>query len=627
MQAAEIIRLDLVRKNELAFKTLVAATILSISVQLLTQLPLNYILASFTGLVMTLVLGYFHYTKKITNWLPYIVFLAVFEVVFSWVYFTQDFQTLLATYFLLIVMGIYMQRNYIYLGFIGGAICHVFFFMKWEDARGADPMYWITTSSYFVGVTVIMIAFTRLNQFYVNDLNETQKQTELLNVQLQNQKEELSQKNHELNELHRVKDEILANTSHELRTPINGIIGIAEAMMDMPKEQFSDKTKRNLSMIVESGRRLSYLVNDILDFSKMKHHELDVRPEPTHLSEVLVSVLEFLETQKKGKRLTFVDQISKTQLPVVLVDPNRLRQIFQNLITNSIKFSDQGTIEISATFDQLNVYISVYDQGIGIPENKLDKIFEAFEQVDGTLERYFGGTGLGLAIVKKLVEMHSGHIHAQSEMGKWTRFTFSLPIYHDEKKKVVRLFSDDHVPLKTIIEEQQSAVVVAEKTAPVESEQSDIQPQMSHILIVDDEPINLKVLETQLSIYDMQISSASSGVEAVTMIARGLNPDLILLDVMMPGLNGFDTLRKIRESHPLEKLPVILLTAKNTPEDIQKGFQVGANDYVVKPFQKTELMARVNMHLQLAKSNRKLTAMKNRLQQVAQQNTSLEQTR
>lgn len=233
--------------------------------------------------------------------------------------------------------------------------------------------------------------------------------------------------NQRLQELDKLKDEFLANTSHELRTPLNGIIGLSESLLDGAAGPVPEPMKKYLEMIAYSGKRLANLVNDILDFSKLKNHTLQLHPRPVKVHESVQLLLKITEPLVNGKPIELINAVPET-IPPVLADEGRLQQILYNLVGNAVKFTDQGSITVSARHENKTVVIDVVDTGIGIPEDQVEKIFESFEQVDGTDNRKYGGTGLGLAITKRLVELHGGSISASSTLGAGSRFRVRLPI-------------------------------------------------------------------------------------------------------------------------------------------------------------------------------------------------------
>jgi two-component system sensor histidine kinase ChiS len=237
----------------------------------------------------------------------------------------------------------------------------------------------------------------------------------------------LTELNDRLQQADQLKDEFLGNTSHELRTPLNGIIGLAESLIDGVAGELSDKAKTNLAMIVGSGKRLSVLVNDILDFSKLKHKDIGLQLKPIGLRELVDVVLTLsgpLVAQKPVQLLNNID----INLSPVMADENRLQQILHNLVGNAIKFTDNGQVEVSAQRLEQHLQITVSDTGIGIDEEKLDRIFESFEQAEGGTAREYGGTGLGLAVTKQLVQLHGGEIWVESTPKLGSQFRFTLPI-------------------------------------------------------------------------------------------------------------------------------------------------------------------------------------------------------
>lgn len=405
---------------------------------------------------------------------------------------------------------------------------------------------------------------------------------------------ELEKKNADLQKINQLKDEFLANTSHELKTPLNGIIGIAESLMDGATGQLSQKTLFNLSLIASSGKRLSQLVNDLLDFSQLKHKNIELKIQVVGIREITNVVLMLSQPLVGQKDLRLVNKIDP-ELPTVDADENRLQQILYNLVGNAIKFTPSGTVEVSASVVNHELAITVADTGIGIPADKLDRVFESFEQADGSIAREYGGAGLGLAVTKQLVQLHNGRIWVESTVGVGSHFTFTLPISQGkvERKRQKEVSKVQVFPV--IKEAPNNVLIEPEKLAP---------PKKGfQILIVDDEPVNLQVLVNHLSLQNYAITQAANGMEALELIDQGSKPDLILLDIMMPKMTGYELCQKIRERFPANELPVVLLTAKNQVSDLVEGFSAGANDYLTKPVLKNELLARIKTHIRLAKIN------------------------
>jgi signal transduction histidine kinase/ligand-binding sensor domain-containing protein/class 3 adenylate cyclase/ActR/RegA family two-component response regulator len=395
--------------------------------------------------------------------------------------------------------------------------------------------------------------------------------------------------NERLQRIDKMKDEFLANTSHELRTPLHGIVGIAESLIGVAKGTVSEFLDSNLSMIISGGKRLTNLVNDILDFSKLKMSELELKKRPVDMGALTDVVLEFSKSLIAQKVLKLENKIKKN-LPPVNGDENRLQQIMYNLIGNAIKFTDSGTVTISASQHKDMVEISIADTGIGIPEDKIDNIFLSFEQVDASISREYGGTGLGLAITKKLIELHGGNINVKSEIGKGSTFSFTLPV-SEEKVKI----TEQREEVAKVREVGNGEFISLKDQARMEGE--------FNILVVDDEPINQQVLLNHLSIGNYNVTQALNGQEALKLMEEDNKFDLILLDIMMPKMSGYEVCQKIREKYLPSELPVIMLTAKNQVSDLVEGFSSGASDYLAKPFGKNELLARIKTHLNLLKIN------------------------
>lgn len=434
----------------------------------------------------------------------------------------------------------------------------------------------------------------------VDEIGALAQSVELMASQLEISFSSLEEHNEELQRLDRLKDEFLSNTSHELRTPLNGIIGIAESLLDGATGPLTTQTRQNLAMIVSSGRRLGSLVDDLLDFFKLKHTELELQRSPIVLRALVEVVLMLSRPLVKHSLIEFANNVPE-DLPPVDADENRLLQIFHNLVGNAIKFTDKGAISINARQQGQDIVIEVIDTGIGIALEEQVRIFESFEQADGSSSRQYNGTGLGLAITKKLIELHGGAIAVESTPNQGSTFRFTLPLSPTQPTKAAA-FS----PQKSLAEIQQSFVMrrLTGDTETVsildpQTLRAD-HPERYSILLVDDEPVNLQVLVNHLSLQDYAIAQASNGIEALELIESGIKPDIVLLDIMMPRMTGYEVCRQLRQKYSLDELPVVMLTAKNQVSDLVTGFDCGANDYLTKPISKAELLARIKTHLQLS---------------------------
>ena len=410
--------------------------------------------------------------------------------------------------------------------------------------------------------------------------------------------------NERLRQVDRLKDEFLANTSHELRTPLHGIIGIAESLIKGATGLLPEKTLSNLQMVVLSGKRLNNLVNDILDYSKLKEKDLVLQRKAVDLKSLTEVVLLMYKPLVAAKTLELKREIS-SDIPLVYADENRLQQIMHNLIGNAVKFTPAGIVNISASRGKQPgkdvVIVKVIDTGIGIPADKLEVIFQSFEQVDASTAREYGGAGLGLSISKQLVELHGGAIGVESEVGKGSIFWFTLPVWQDEFQVSPQVATADTQPLGIFLNESNMVTGNGVSKVTVGSREKYC------ILAVDDEIINLQVLVNHLSLHDYSVIKALNGEEALMIIRDpGERVDIVLLDVMMPHMSGYEVCREIRKFYSPSELPVIMLTAKSQLDNLLEGLESGANDYITKPFSSEEVLERIRVHLQLLNANREL---------------------
>ncbi|MGD1852412.1 MAG: ammonium transporter, partial [Cyanophyceae cyanobacterium] len=477
---------------------------------------------------------------------------------------------------------------------------------------------------------------------------------------------ELQLANRALRHLDDLKDQFLSNTSHELLTPLNCIIGLAESLSDGSFGVIIPNQYKSLSLIVQSGYRLIHLVDDILDFSKFKNNKLLLECRSLDIGPIIKNVIELYQAQAQMKRLSLTAEV-EANLPHLWGDGDRIHQILNNLIGNSLKFTEAGSITLKAQPvdgpDGSEILLSITDTGVGIAEEYLDHIFGAFEQGDGTTARRDGGTGLGLAITHQLVELHHGEIWAESKEGEGSTFFVKLPraeLVHEklfkqnfkqrenqqlETEPVTEPVSDsNHEPGTrpivdlTIEAESKATLVNFDKPLPSfpqenpmaiapnidnettqfpleniddalinqinlfsdEADSIEKSDSLFKVLIVDDEPINQKVLADYLGNGFYDVRTVSSGQAALrTVFEERWLPNMVLMDIMMPIMSGYEATQQLRKVYSPGDLPVIMLTAKNQINDIVHGLDVGANEYLTKPISKRELLARLKTHLEL----------------------------
>lgn len=417
--------------------------------------------------------------------------------------------------------------------------------------------------------------------------------------------------NHTLQKLDKIKDSFLANTSHELRTPLNGIIGLAESLIDTAAHKFDGETLGKLTMIRASGKRLANLVNDILDYSKMAEHNLDIKVHPVNTFTAVQEVVALLQGLAETKGLTLINNVDR-EAPWVMADDNRLQQILLNLLGNAIKYTEHGQVSITLNDAGKVLRFVINDTGMGIRAEDVDRLFIAFQQLDAEDDRIHSGTGLGLAISKQLVELQGGEIAVSSRFGEGSTFSFTLAKAEmANARPPVQTRPNRLTSASPIVPGPSPGAAIAPgaKSKFATPEALILRTDQFRLLIVDDDPVNRMVLGGILKLHQYQVTEASSGQQALDWL--GKQPfDLIILDVMMPLLSGFETCKKLRITYPLEQLPVIFLTAKNMDDDLLKSFAAGGNDFLTKPVAKHELLARVANQLRLVEIYRGLTASK-----------------
>ncbi|WP_168735980.1 hybrid sensor histidine kinase/response regulator [Cohnella fermenti] len=383
----------------------------------------------------------------------------------------------------------------------------------------------------------------------------------------------------------KMKDEFLTNTSHELITPLHGVMNMSQSMLEGARGHLNAEQRHDLSVIVSVSRRLTNLIHDILDFSKLKNNEIVLHKREVSLQAMMRINLEVFQHLIGDKPLR-IELRLPDELPMVYADENRLQQILYNLLGNAIKFTEAGSIVVAAASVGNMLEVRVTDTGIGIPADKQQLIFQSFEQVGAPVSQEYGGAGLGLSIARRLVELNGGQLTVASEAGKGSTFTFTVPI----SKGTTGEYAADALPL------EREQLALHSVPLPTGAKEADCT---NTILAVDDDPTNQQVMLNILAGEPYRIVTARSGEEALRLLDGPDSFDLLILDVMMPGMTGYETAREVRERLSLTELPILLVTVKNNPEDLLGGFSAGANDFLNKPFHAYELRARVRTLLEM----------------------------
>ena len=437
------------------------------------------------------------------------------------------------------------------------------------------------------------------------------QQSELYH-QLNENHHTLAHTNAELIRATRLKDEFLANMSHELRTPLNAILGMSEGLLEDIFGDLNDRQQKAISTIERSGQHLLELINDILEVSKIAAGKLTLELSTVSISQLCSSSLVFVKQQAFKKQIQ-LKSIVPPDIGTIEVDQRRMRQVLINLLTNAVKFTPMEgsvTLEVHLEPTEINLAervpirrppevrslaqtiqfpgegghlcISVMDTGIGISPEDQPKLFQPFIQIDSSLNRQYEGTGLGLALVKQIVEMHGGSVSLQSELGKGSCFTVCLPYPPSSQRTLAQSDSDSNAASFSSAETD-SATVDRPDTTPL-------------ILLAEDNEANISTLSNYLSAKGYRILCAYNGQEAIDL-AKSHHPDLILMDIQMPVMDGLEAIRQIRLVPDLQSLPIIAITALAMPQDRQKCLDAGATEYVPKPLKLKQLAIVMQQYL------------------------------
>ena len=424
------------------------------------------------------------------------------------------------------------------------------------DAREAAQQ----TQKLFTRWLVIFIALTLVTLVIILILLKKARKTNALYISAK-----------EKAELHsRLKTEFISNISHEIRTPLNAIIGFGQVLTDKLEDK---QTKKLTSQIVNSSEMLLQLINDLLDFSKIEAGKLALDYGPYNLRQSIRKLLDIFHAQASNKGLTIKLNIDKNLPKEMIFDELRLKQVLANLISNAIKFSSAGDIEIGIKVKQKdNTHclfdVWVQDNGIGISESQQENLFQPFIQAESSTARKYGGSGLGLNICNKLLEQMSSKLHVVSAIGQGSRFYFTLEFCHSIGEEYIQ---------------------------NPEAEQLITQFQKTRVLLAEDNDINVEVIMAMLNATNLQIIRAANGNDAIYTLSQQ-SFDIILMDIQMPEMDGYEATRVIR--HQMNgTLPIIALTANAMQQDIDACLNAGMNDHVSKPIRKEKLLEVLNKYL------------------------------
>ncbi len=443
-------------------------------------------------------------------------------------------------------------------------------------------------------VNQLAIAIQQANLF--EQLQQELSERQQTQVALSERNVQLAITNEELARATRLKDEFLANMSHELRTPLNAILGMSECLKENLLGEITAKQKNALETIHSSGSHLLSLINEILDLSKIQAGQIKLQLQPVSIASLCDSSLIFVKQQALKKRIQLSSNFPEDLSHLFLLDQRRILQCLINLLTNAVKFTDQGgSVTLTVTYTppsteltenhqdtnalersepQHLLEFSIADTGIGIAPENIDKLFQPFIQIDSSLSRKYDGTGLGLALVKRIVELHGGNVSVESKLGQGSIFQFQLPCRRDQSASALPMLTNNNVETAGL---------------PVEANNQ----SLPLILLAEDNEAGISTFKMFLSSKGYRLEIARNGIEAISL-AQAKHPDLILMDIQMPEMDGLEAMRQIRLDPSLAKVPIIALTALAMKGDQERCLAAGANDYLSKPVKLTQLVGAID---------------------------------
>ena len=390
-------------------------------------------------------------------------------------------------------------------------------------------------------------------QDQAEELHRASKELQEQNLELDAQKKQVEAAN-------KLKSEFLSNMSHELRTPLNSIMALSRVLIMQAKDKLNDEENSYLEIVERNGKNLLLLINDILDLSKIEAGKMEIMPNRISVGSLLRTVKENLQSLADDKDLTLIFSVTEN-LPKVETDESRLHQVLTNIISNAIKFTEKGSVKISVNHDSENVSIEIKDTGIVISKEALPNIFDEFIQADGTSSRQYEGTGLGLTIANKMTNILGGNIKVNSKLGKGSVFIITIPVkWHED------IVNTGAPNIDTAWLESQDNTIFE-----VDNERKHFKDiSKPHVLIVEDNQDAIIQIKTVLENENYKVDVASSGQEALDYFQHTI-PDGIILDLMMPDVDGFEVLEKLRSTEETKNIPVLILTAKDlTHKDLAR---------------------------------------------------------
>jgi signal transduction histidine kinase/HAMP domain-containing protein len=439
------------------------------------------------------------------------------------------------------------------------------------------------------------------------ELARQNRAIEVKNAEIELARRELEERAEQLALSSKYKSEFLANMSHELRTPLNSLLILAKLLADNPEGNLTEKQVQFARSVRDAGNDLLALISDILDLSKVEAGRLDVAMAPVKITELGEELAQTFRPIAEQQALEFTVELADDLPEHITTDGHRVQQIMKNLLSNAFKFTEEGSVTLRVErapqgiryFNHLLeatpevIALSVTDTGIGIESDKLLVIFEAFQQAEGTTNRKYAGTGLGLSISREIARLLGGEIQVQSEPGRGSTFTLLVPAFGTQAE------TGPGAPASA----PATAATAATAGRPAEAEEVSEEPAPypaltgTRVLIIDDDVRNVYALTSALEDRGVEVLTAENGRQGLEILERTPDVDLVLMDIMMPGMDGYETTRTIRRMDGFRALPIIALTAKAMRGDREKSLAAGASDYITKPVEINQLLSLMQLWL------------------------------
>lgn len=454
------------------------------------------------------------------------------------------------------------------------------------EVTGSDAVKKLVHINCPSGVEVVDAQVAKLMMHLFEELVETNKKLQSEIIERKKAEEALREINDKLKELDQLKTDFLSTVSHELRTPLTSVLGFARITRKkldeviFPRVEPGNKkadnairqVRENIGITIAEGERLTDLINDVLDIAKLEAGRIEWKMKRISVAGIIERAIAATTSLFAQKNIALIKDIEE-DLPGLAGDEDRLIQVFINLISNAVKFTSEGSITFRVRTTGEEVIISVIDTGVGISSIDLRKVFDKFKQVGDTLTEKPRGTGLGLAICKQIIDYHGGKIWVESEPGKGSNFSFTLPVGNS-------VAAGRPIDVDNLVRQLREHVVTANK---------DHSAGRKQILVVDDDTNIRALLRQELEADGYSVAEAKDGLQAIARV-KELKPDLVILDVMMPKMNGFDAAAVLRSDPDTMNIPIIILSIM---EDMDRGFRIGIDSYFTKPVRTEQLLKEI----------------------------------